>query len=126
MPEIPDLIEKVTSAATRIYQELGAGYDESIYEESMSIEFRELGIKYDVEKNTEIFYKGVKVGVHRLDFIVEDKLVVELKAQTSITKSHEGQTRAYLKTMKLQHGLIVNFPYPEKEEPDVKPINFTS
>lgn len=121
--DISKLIKTIQDAATRIYHELGAGYNEEIYEESMAIEFRELGIKYDVEKNTEVFYKGVKVGVHRLDFIVEDKLVVELKAQTSITKSHEGQTKSYLKTMKLNRGLIVNFPYPDKDMPDFKEIS---
>lgn len=88
----------------------------------MAIEFRERNISYEVEKNTEIFYKGIKVGIHRLDFILENKLVVELKAQTSITKSHEGQTRAYLKTLNLQDGIIVNFPYPDKDEPDFKEI----
>ncbi len=120
--EIPELISQVKEAANVIYKELGAGYDESIYEESMAIEFRERKIKYEVERNTEIFYKGIKVGIHRLDFILEGKLVLELKAQTSITKSHEGQTRAYLKTLSLNQGLIVNFPYPDKDEPDFKEI----
>lgn len=116
--KISNLIDVVKQAAKTIYKELGAGYDESIYEEAMSIEFREKNIPYEVEKNTEIFYKGIKVGVHRLDFIVGTNLVVELKAQGTITKSHVGQTRAYLKTMNLNDGLIVNFPYPDKDEPD--------
>lgn len=116
------LISQIKDAANVIYKELGAGYDESIYEESMAIEFRERNIDYEVERNTEIFYKGIKVGIHRLDFILEGKFVLELKAQTSITKSHEGQTRAYLKTLNLNQGLIVNFPYPDKDEPDFKEI----
>jgi len=74
------------------------------------------------EKNTEIFYKGVKVGIHRLDFILEEKLVVELKAQAYISPSHEGQTRSYLKTLKLTNGIIVNFSYPDKPKPDFKEI----
>jgi GxxExxY protein len=115
---ISNLINEVKQAAIIIYKELGAGYDESIYEEAMSVEFREKNISYEVEKNTEIFYKGIKVGVHRLDFIVDTSLVVELKAQGSITKSHIGQTRAYLKTIGLNTGLVVNFPYPDKDEPD--------
>ena len=119
---IEELIEQVKTSAVEIYKELGAGYDESIYEEAMAIEFRNRNIKYDVEKNTEIFYKGVKVGIHRLDFIVEEKLVVELKAQSTITKSHIGQTISYLKTLKLNKGLLVNFPYPDKEEPDFQII----
>ena len=84
----------------------------------MAIELRERNITYEVERNTEIFYKGEKVGIHRLDFILEGKLVVELKAQAGITKSHVGQTLAYLNTLKLHHGMIVNFGYPEQEKPD--------
>jgi len=121
--EINQLIEYVKIAADAIYKELGAGYSESIYEEAMAIEFRNRGITYEVEKNTEIFYKGEKVGIHRLDFILEEKLVVELKAQSSFTASHEGQTRSYLKTLNLTNGILVNFPYPDKSKPDFKEIN---
>lgn len=123
MGEIQQLIEFVKIAAGEIYKELGAGYNESVYEEAMAVEFRNHRIEYDVEKNTEIFYKGIKVGVHRLDFILEDKLVVELKAQSSITASHEGQTRSYLKTLNLTDGILVNFPYPDKSQPDFQEIH---
>ena len=123
MSEIEQLISVIRESACRVYKELGAGYNESIYEEALGVELREQGIKYDVEKNTEIFYRGFKVGVHRLDFIVEKKLVVELKAATSISASHVGQTRSYLKTLKLTNGVIVNFPYPDKEEPDFKEVH---
>jgi len=123
MGEINQLIKFVKIAAGDVYKELHAGYNESIYEEAMSIEFRKSRIEYDVEKNTEIFYKGVKVGVHRLDFILENKLVVELKAQAYISPSHEGQTRSYLKTLGLKDGIIVNFSYPDKPRPDFKEIH---
>ena len=123
MGEINQLVEFVKIASKDVYKELGAGYNEGIYEEAMSIEFRKRDIEYEVEKNTEIFYKGIKVGIHRLDFILENKLVVELKAQSSISPSHEGQTLSYLKTLNLKNGIIVNFPYPDKSEPDFKEIN---
>jgi len=122
MGEISQLIKFVKLAASEIYKALGAGYNEAIYEEAMAIEFRKHRIEYDVEKNTEIFYKGIKVGIHRLDFILEEKLVVELKAQASIMPSHVGQTRSYLKTLKLKNGIIVNFSYPDKPKPDFKEI----
>ncbi len=125
MGEMQQLIEFVKIAAGEIYKELGAGYNESVYEEAMAVEFRNHRIEYDVEKNTEIFYKGVKVGIHRLDFILEEKLVVELKAQTYIAPSHVGQTRSYLKTLKLTDGIIVNFPYPDKSAPDFQEINLS-
>ncbi len=123
MGEIRQLVEFVKIASKDVYKELGSGYNESIYEEAMSIEFRKRDIEYEVEKNTEIFYKGIKVGIHRLDFILEKKLVVELKAQVYFTPSHEGQTRSYLKTLNLKNGLLVNFPYPDKSKPDFKEIN---
>jgi len=117
-----ELKNHVKDASKQVYHELGAGYNEIIYEEAMVIEFRERKIPYEVERNTEIFYKGVNVGIHRLDFILDGKLVVELKAQSYITPSHVGQTSAYLKTLKLHHGMLVNFPYPDKDVPDFKDL----
>jgi len=76
-----------------------------------------------MERNREIFYKDTKVGTHRLDFIINGILVVELKATSSISKSHEGQTFAYLRATGLMRGLIINFPYPDKEEPDFQTVS---
>jgi len=122
MSEIIQLINIIKDASCAIYKELGAGYNETVYEEALAVEFRARKIKYDVEKNTEIFYKGIKVGIHRLDFIVEKKLVVELKAQPNLTLSHVGQTRSYLKTLNLTNGILVNFPYPDKAKPVFKQV----
>jgi len=117
MSQIQQLLNIVKEASCAIYKDLGAGYNETVYEEALAVEFREQKIKYDVEKNTEIFYKDIKVGIHRLDFIVEKKLVVELKAQPNLLTSHVGQIRSYLKTLKLTNGILVNFPYPDKAKP---------
>ena len=122
MSETLQLINIVKEASCAIYKELGAGYNETVYEEALAVEFRARKIKYDVEKNTEIFYKGIKVGIHRLDFIVEKKLVVELKAQSNLTLSNVGQTRSYLKTLNLTNGILVNFPYPDKVKPAFKQV----
>jgi len=122
MSEILQLINIVKEASCSIYKELGAGYNESVYEEAMAVELRAQKIKYDVQKNTEIFYKGFKVGVHRLDFIIENKLVVELKAQSKIMPSHVGQTKTYLQTLKINNGILVNFPYPDKAKPVFKQV----
>ena len=88
----------------------------------MAVEFRERSLPYDVEKNTEVFYKGAKVGTHRLDFILDGVLVVELKAVGSISKSHVSQTRSYLRTLGLTHGVVVNFAYPEQPEPSFEEV----
>ncbi len=122
MSQIQQLLNIVKEASCAIYKDLGAGYNETVYEEALAVEFRARKIKYDVQKNTEIFYKGIKVGIHRLDFVVESKLVVELKAQPHLTPSHVGQTRSYLKTLKLTNGILVNFPYPDKTKPVFKQV----
>ena len=114
--EADKLRDKIKDAARTIYTELGGGYLETVYEEAMAVELRERKIKYEVERNKEVFYKNVKVGEHRLDFIVENYLVVELKAGTGITSSHVGQTYAYLKANDLEYGLICNFPYPDSHD----------
>jgi len=121
--DVKQLIQEVKNSAIEVYRELGAGYNEEIYEEAIAVEFRQRRIPYEVERNTEIFYKGSKVGIHRLDFILERKLVVELKAQAGLTKSHIGQTRAYLNTLKKTDAILVNFPYPERDEPDFMEVN---
>jgi len=123
MSEILQLINIVKEASCAIYKELGAGYNETVYEEALAVELRERKLNYNVESNAEIFYKGIKVGIHRLDFIIEKKLVVELKAQPNLTLSHVGQTRSYLKTLNLNNGILINFPYPDKPKPVFRQIN---
>lgn len=120
--KVDSLIEKVKDAAREIYSKFGREYLENVYEESMAIGLREREMTYEVERNREIFYKGTKVGTHRLDFIIENTLVVELKAGTSTTNSHKGQTCAYLKATGLKNGIIINFPFPEASEPNFQLI----
>lgn len=121
------LIEEVMNCATEVYHVLGAGYEERIYEEAMAAEFRKRKIPYEIERDVEVFYKGEKVGVHKLDFIVMDikmkhALVVELKSATVIAKSHIAQTASYLKTLNITQGLLINFPYPQMDKPQMKVV----
>tara|TARA_B100001971_G_C18211448_1_gene550970 strand:+ start:1024 stop:1395 length:372 start_codon:yes stop_codon:yes gene_type:complete len=117
-----DIIKKIKKFAIEVYKALGAGYNECVYEEALAIEMRRAKIEYDIELNTEIMYKGEKVGIHKLDFIIERKFVIELKAGTSIQKSHISQTKSYLRTLGLKKGLLINFPYPDKEEPEFEEV----
>jgi len=118
-----EMIEKIKKFAIEVYKTLGAGYNESVYEEALSVEMRKAKMEYDIEHNIEIMYKGEKIGVHRLDFVIERKLVVELKAGTAITKSHKSQLIAYLRTLGLKEGVLINFPYPDTEEPEVEIVS---
>ena len=125
--EMDKIVDEVADCASEVYKTLGAGYEERIYEEAMAIEFRKRNLHYEIERDVEVFYKEEKVGVHRLDFIVMDAelkhaLVVELKSATRIAKSHIAQTASYLRTLKMQKGLLINFPYPQADKPEIKVV----
>ena len=115
--EINELIIQIQEAATEVYAALSAGHQEIVYERAMAREFRVRGIKYDMEACVEIFYKGEYIGDSRLDFLVDDKLVLELKSVSNINKSHVAQTQAYMRGTKIRYGVLVNFPTPLKEVP---------
>jgi len=117
-----ELMAAIEKAAKEVYDVLGPGYIETIYEEAMAVELRRNSIPYEIERTTEVFYKDEKVGEHKLDFVVGDKVVVELKAGTSIGKSHIAQLGSYMKTLGIPHGLLINFPYPGKDVPDVHSV----
>jgi len=118
-----EIIKKIKGFTIEVYKILKAGYNETVYEEAMAVEMRRSKIGYEVEHNTEIMYKGEKIGTHKLDFIVEGKLVVELKAAASISKGNKAQLKAYLKTLGLKKGLLINFPYPDADEPEIQEIS---
>ena len=113
----------VEEAARRVYKELGSGFVEQVCRDAMAVEFRQLGLQYEVERNIEVFYRGECVGLHRLDFIVERSLVVELKAAAKISEHNFAQTRAYLKTTALSSALVINFPSPENDQgPEIQVV----
>ena len=84
--EFAELVEHVKDAAVEVYRTLGDGRIESVYEQAMAVEFRQRGIPYQMEVYTEVFYKGERVGTAALDFVVDGRLVVELKALGSLGK----------------------------------------
>ena len=120
--DMDKIVDEVTDCASEVYKTLGADYDEKIYQEAMAIEFRKRNLNYGIERNVEVLYKKEKVGDYRLDFIVNDALIVELKAVKNITKSHISQTRLYLRTLEMQKGLLINFPSPEADKLEIKVV----
>ena len=115
-----ELFNKISEMAHDVYGALGGGHSERVYEEAMSVELRSRDIEYEVERTTEIFYKGEKIGKHHLDFIVDSDVVVELIATDKIYPSNTAQMRSYLKTLGLKRGMVINFPYPDKASPDIE------
>ena len=116
------LDQVVIEVAAEVYGIIGEGALESVYENAMAIEFRRRGIPYAIENNVEVLYKGECVGMQRLDFVIGGQLAVELKAVSKISTGHEAQTRAYMQTADFEEALIINFPTPGQDEPQVKTI----
>jgi GxxExxY protein len=107
--DLTDLAERVIGAAIRVHKTLGPGFLESTYEEALAIEFAESDIRFERQKPLAIMYRERHVGEHRLDFLVEGSLIVELKAIVSLENIHFAVVRSYLKAAVLEHALLVNF-----------------
>ena len=104
-----DLTEKIISAAIEVYQQLSSAYRESVYQVAMAHELKLRQIPFQREKAVSVTYKGIVVGTHKLDFLVDDKVVVELKVAQAITDAHISQVISYLAASQKQVGLILNF-----------------
>jgi GxxExxY protein len=103
------LTERVINCVIRVHGTLGPGFVESVYKRALVLELRKQKLTLDIEKEVTIHYDGHDVGRHRLDLVVEDFLIVELKAVETITKVHYAQVRSYMKASGLRLGLLVNF-----------------
>ena len=110
-----ELSKKIIGAAIEVHRALGPGFLESIYEEALKVEFAEHGLHYDAQKEIQIKYLGVEVGLHRLDLLIEKQIIVELKAVKEFTEIHFAQLRSYLKATGLKVGLLFNFSKPTLE-----------
>ena len=100
---------RIIGAAIAVHRTLGPGFLESIYEEALAVEFALKGIQFIRQKPITLFYKDHQIGEHRLDFLVEDLIVVELKAIQALEDIHFAVGRSYLKAIVLQDGLLLNF-----------------
>lgn len=107
--EWSELTEKIIGAAIAVHKELGPGFLESVYERALLIEIPRLGLSVQSQIEVPITYRGVEVGLHRLDLLVESKIVVELKAIQDFEDIHFSIVRSYLKALNLRHGLLLNF-----------------
>ena len=107
------LTEQTIGAAIRVHRELGPGFLESIYEEAMAVELRHVGLAFERQKPVPIFYRGHPVGEHRVDLLVENCVVAELKAIVSVENIHVAVLRSYLKAHGLADALLINFAEPK-------------
>jgi GxxExxY protein len=107
--EYKELTHKIIGCAYKVFNRLGFGFLESVYRKSMLIELEKANLKAEEEKSLQVYYDGIVVGNFSLDLYVEDKIVVELKSVQSLLIEYEIQLVNYLKGMKRDIGLLINF-----------------
>jgi GxxExxY protein len=106
-----DITEKILGASFEVHKFLGNGFQEVIYQRALAYEMRKAGLDFAREIEQEIFYKDLPepIGLRRADFVVEGKVLVEIKAQIQLEDVHLAQALNYLKAYKLEVGLLINF-----------------
>lgn len=103
------LVHLIIDAAMEVHRTLGPGYMESIYEEALAIELKMRGISFERQKQIAVNYKGHNLGEGRLDLLVGNKIIVELKTVETLAPVHKAQLLSYLKTTGHRIGLLINF-----------------
>lgn len=108
-----DITYKIRGAIFSVYNELGYGHKEQVYQKALEKELKERNIPFEKEANLNVKYKNEKVGNYRPDFVIEEKVILELKAVELLPKTFETQLLHYLKTTNFNLGLLVNFGSPK-------------
>ena len=104
-----ELTGKIIGCAMEVHRILGNGFQEVIYQRALVIEFARQGLSFSREHEMSISYKGEKIGLRRVDFFVEEKIMVEIKAVVQLENVHLAQAINYLEAYGLKIGLLVNF-----------------
>ena len=104
-----DITEKIIGSSMKVHASLGNGFQEVIYQRALEIEMEEEGLHFARELSMPIYYKGRQIGERRVDFFVEEKIMVELKAIIQLENVHLAQAKNYLEAYNMQVGLLINF-----------------
>jgi GxxExxY protein len=104
-----DLTHNIIGCSMKVHSTLGNGFQELIYQRALAIELEKAGITFRREQEMPIFYDGREIGTRRVDFLIENKIMVELKALTQLEEVHWAQTINYLEAYGLEVGLLINF-----------------
>jgi GxxExxY protein len=107
--ELEQITYKIIGAAMKVHNTLGNGFQEVIYQRCLAIELERDGLGFVREQEHTIFYEGIDVGTRRADFIVEDKVIVELKALINLEDVHLAQAKNYVVAYGFEIGLLINF-----------------
>jgi len=117
-----ELTEKIIKAFYKVYNTLGYGFLEKVYENALVIELKKMGFHISQQYNIKVYYDGVIVGDYFADIIVEDNVIIELKSAESLREEHKFQLINYLKATEKEVGLLLNFG----KTPEFKRAIFTN
>lgn len=104
-----NLSNQIIGVAIKVHKNLGPGFVEKVYERALLYEFKKEGIKFATEVPIKIKYENIDIGGQRIDIIVEDAIILELKSMSAICDAHKAQLISYLKVTNKRLGLILNF-----------------
>ncbi|HEX8566991.1 MAG TPA: GxxExxY protein [Pyrinomonadaceae bacterium] len=104
-----ELTGKILEACFEVSNELGAGFLESVYEKALLVALRQKNLNVESQVKLQVMFRGIVVGDYFADILVENKILLELKAVNALTKEHFAQNLNYLKATNLEVGLIINF-----------------
>jgi len=109
------LTHKIIGCAMNVHKTLGSGFQELIYQRALEIEMKLAKLNFAREMEMPIFYKNIQIGTRRVDFFVENQIMVELKALVALERVHLTQAKNYLEAYKIPIGLLINFGSTELE-----------
>ena len=104
-----NITKKIIEAFYKVYNTLGYGFLEKVYENALKIELMRMDLKVEKQKSIKVYYEKFEVGDYFADLIINDLVIIELKAAESLCKEHEAQLINYLKATNLEVGLLLNF-----------------
>lgn len=107
--QFEELSGQILAEAVRVHKELGPGFLESVYQKAMEVALEQRGIAFERQKEIIVLFDGMNVGLHRLDLVVDNEVIVEIKAVKALDDVHFAQLRSYLRAADLEVGLLLNF-----------------
>jgi len=106
---LDEITYKINGCAMKVHNTLGNGFQEVIYQRCLALELQKAGLNFGREIEQTIFYEGIEVGIRRADFVVENKIIVELKAVINLEDVHLAQAKNYVVAYDFPIGLLINF-----------------
>ena len=105
----PELSYSIMKAVFEVHNHLGPGFTEDIYENALAMELELQGIPFERQKQIQVHYKGRFVGLYRLDMVIDEKIILELKAVSALNEIFRAQLDSYLQATGMQLGILINF-----------------